>query len=197
MKYTELDMKYYDCVFVFIILHAKYVLTSKFYAVEINKYQIITLRKSNLLCATVFYDLWPVWLCHIIIDVRLYMKCLIFLSDFNRTKLISSTSNLKFLGLKIDNTLTRKGHIEMIVPKVSAACFAVTAVKPFMSRDTLMMIYYSYFHSMMNYGLIFWRNSSYSNSISKLQKRIMRIIMGAGTRDSCTELFKILKVLPL
>jgi hypothetical protein len=85
----------------------------------------------------------------------------------------------------------------MIVPKLSAACFAVRAVKPFVSQDTLMMICYSYFHSILNYGLIFWGNSSYSNGIFKLQKRIIRIIMGAGTRDSCRELFKILKVLPL
>jgi hypothetical protein len=53
-------------------------------------------------------------------------------------KLISSTSKLTILGLITDNTLTRKGHIKMIVPKLSAACFAV---KPFVSRDTLMMIY--------------------------------------------------------
>ena len=85
----------------------------------------------------------------------------------------------------------------MIVPKLSAACFAVRAIKPFVSRDTLMMIYYSYFHSIMNYGLIFWGNSSYSNSIFKLQNRIIRIIMGTGNRYSCRELFKILKFLPL
>jgi hypothetical protein len=36
----------------------------------------------------------------------------------------------------------------------------------------------------MNYGLTFWGNSSYSNSILKLQKRIIRIIMGAGIKDS-------------
>jgi hypothetical protein len=107
-------------------------------------------------------------------------------------KIVSSTSNLKFLVLIIDNTLTWKGHIEMIVPKLSAACFAVRAVKPFVSWDTLMIYYY--FHSIMNYGLIFWGNSSYSNSIFTLQKRIIRIIMGTGTRDSCRELFKILKV---
>jgi hypothetical protein len=69
-------------------------------------------------------------------------------------KLIYSTSNLKFLGLIIDNTLTWKGHIEMIVPKLSAACFTVRAVKSLVSRDTLMI--YSYFRSIMNYGLIFW-----------------------------------------
>jgi hypothetical protein len=85
----------------------------------------------------------------------------------------------------------------MVVPTLSAACFAVRVFNPFMSQYTLMMIYYSYFHSIMNYGLIFWGNSSYSNSIFKLQKRIITTIIGAVTRDSCRELFKILKVLPL
>ena len=50
---------------------------------------------------------------------------------------------------------------------------------------------------MMNYGLIFWENSSYSNSIFKIQQRIIGIIMGTGTRYSYRELFKILNILPL
>jgi hypothetical protein len=49
----------------------------------------------------------------------------------------------------------------------------------------------------MTYGLIFWGNSSHSGNIFKLQKRIVRIIMGTGPRDSCIELFKVLKTLPV
>jgi len=59
------------------------------------------------------------------------------------------------------------------------------------------MIYYSYFQSVMNCGLIFRENSSYSNSIFKIQQRIIRIIMGTETRHYCRELFKILNILPL
>jgi hypothetical protein len=99
-------------------------------------------------------------------------------------KLISNTSTLKFLGLIIDDMLTWKSHIEMIVPKLSAACFTITDVAPYMTCDILKMMNSSYFHPIMNNGLTFWGNSSYSNSILKLQKRIIRIIMGAGTRDS-------------
>jgi len=58
------------------------------------------------------------------------------------------------------------------------------------------MVYYSYFHSIMMYGLIFWGNSHYSN-IFRLQKRIIRIIVGIRGRDSCREHFKKLKILPL
>jgi len=59
------------------------------------------------------------------------------------------------------------------------------------------MVYYSYFYSIMTYGLIFWGNSHYSNVIFRLQKRIIRIIVGISGRDSCREHFKKLKILPL
>jgi hypothetical protein len=59
------------------------------------------------------------------------------------------------------------------------------------------MVYYSYFHSIMTYRLIFWRNSHYSGIIFRLQKRIIRIIVGIRGRDSCREYFKKLKILQL
>jgi hypothetical protein len=49
----------------------------------------------------------------------------------------------------------------------------------------------------MTYGLIFWGNSHHSNIIFRLQKRIIRIIVGIRGRDSCRENFKNLKILPL
>ena len=66
-----------------------------------------------------------------------------------------------------------------------------------LSQDTLKMVYYSYFHSIMNYGLIFWGNSSYSTNIFRLHKEVIRIIMGCRSRDSCKEWIKKLKILPL
>jgi len=70
-------------------------------------------------------------------------------------------------------------------------------VKPFLSQDSLRMVYYSYFHSVLTYGLIFWGNSYYSNIIFRLQKRNIRIIVGIRGRDSGREHFKKLKILPL
>jgi hypothetical protein len=59
------------------------------------------------------------------------------------------------------------------------------------------MVYYSYFHSVMAYGVIFWGNSHYSNIIFRLQKRIIRINVGIRGRDLWREHFKKLKILPL
>jgi hypothetical protein len=48
----------------------------------------------------------------------------------------------------------------------------------------------------MSYGIIFWGNSSYSDNIFKLQKRVIKIITNSRTRDSCKGLFKKLDILP-
>jgi hypothetical protein len=49
--------------------------------------------------------------------------------------------------------------MDMITPKLSQVCYIVRVVKLFLSRDTLKMIYYDYFHSVMTCGVIFWGNS--------------------------------------
>ena len=95
----------------------------------------------------------------------------------------SNITNIKFLGIKTDNTLMLKSHTEMLIQKFSVACFAVSAIKPFVMQDALKKVYHSYFHSIINYVIIFTGNSSYSTRIFKLQKRNIRIIMGVGIRD--------------
>jgi len=72
---------------------------------------------------------------------------------------IANVHNTKFLGLTLDNTLFFRAHIDTIIPKLSSASFALRVVKPFLSQDSLKMLYCSYFHSVMTYGLIFWGNS--------------------------------------
>jgi len=79
-------------------------------------------------------------------------------TDFNimhENKKIPNVYNTKFLGLMLDNTLSWKTHIDTILPKLSSASFALRVVKPFLSQDSLKMVYYSYFHSVMTYRLIF------------------------------------------
>ena len=58
-----------------------------------------------------------------------------------------------------------------------------------MSLDVMKMIYYSYIHSVISYGIIFWGNSHLSDNIFKIQKRI-RVITNSGRHDSCRDLHK-------
>jgi hypothetical protein len=91
---------------------------------------------------------------------------------------IANTSNTKFLGLPLDNSFSWKNHIDTIVSKLSSACFTVRAVMPFLSQESLRMVYFSYFHFIMAYGLVFSVNSYHSNTVFKLQKRIISIMVG-------------------
>jgi len=50
------------------------------------------------------------------------------------------------------------------------------------------MVYCFYFHSIMNYGLIFWGNSSHNIEIFKIQKHIVRNMTECRSRDMCTDL---------
>jgi len=47
---------------------------------------------------------------------------------------ITYDNNMMFLSIKIDNTLSRKSHIDMIITKFSTACFAIRMVKPLISQ---------------------------------------------------------------
>ena len=90
-----------------------------------------------------------------------------------------------------------KDHVDVLSKKLNKACYALRSIKPLLSTDTLRMIYFSYVHSIMLYGIIFWGNSHLINSVFKIQRRIIRIITNTGSRDSCRELFKQLQILPL
>ena len=112
-------------------------------------------------------------------------------------KMILQTNFVKFFGITIDNTLSWKEHIDTITPKLNKACYIIRRTKMYLSNDALKMVYYAFFNSVMSYGLIFWGNSNKSKCVFKLQKRAIRIIMGARNNDSCREFFKIPKILPL
>jgi hypothetical protein len=110
--------------------------------------------------------------------------------------IITNINSTRFLGLIIDSMLSWKDHIVELTSKLNKACYVIRAIKPFMSLDVLKKIYFSYVHSVMSYGIIFWGNSHYSESIFKIQKRI-RIITNTGRCDSCRQLYEQLQILPL
>jgi hypothetical protein len=61
----------------------------------------------------------------------------------HNNKIISNTSNLEFLGIIIDNTLSWKIHKDTIAPKLIQACYIIRRTKPYLSRDVLKVIYVS------------------------------------------------------
>jgi hypothetical protein len=110
---------------------------------------------------------------------------------------ITTISNNKFLGIYINDTINWKHHIEYVLPKLSAACYAIRIITPYTSLESLKIVYYSNFNSIINYGLPFWGFSSHDKKVFIIQKRIVRIMMGCRKKVSCRNLFRKLKILPL
>jgi len=116
--------------------------------------------------------------------------------DHNNTT-ISEVPNTKFLGMQIDNHLNWKCHIDQILPKLSTVSFVIRQLFYILDSETLRIAYFSYFHSIIRYGIIFWGNATDSCKVFRLQKRVIRIMSGARPRASCRGLFKKLEILPV
>jgi hypothetical protein len=80
---------------------------------------------------------------------------------------------------------------------MSSACYAVRSMYHFSSLTMLKMIYFAYLHSVMEYGIIFWGNSTESKRLFQLQKKIIRIMTGSEPGSSCKPLFQSLEILTL
>jgi hypothetical protein len=52
-------------------------------------------------------------------------------------KIKSHNTNLKFLGLVIENTVSWKSYVEMITLKQNQACFMIRITRSILSRITL------------------------------------------------------------
>jgi hypothetical protein len=65
---------------------------------------------------------------------------------------ISNNFNVSLLGLRIENYLTWKDHMDELVVKLNKSCFAVQSVKSILSLETLNTVYYSYVHYILYYG---------------------------------------------
>jgi len=100
------------------------------------------------------------------------------------------------LGLTIDTTLTWKHYISELTTRLNKARYAIRSIKPFMSLDVLRSAYFSYAHSIISYGIIFWGNSSHSEEMFKVQKKIIRIIMNLSKNASSRQTFRELNILP-
>ena len=69
---------------------------------------------------------------------------------------ISSSTETKFLGLIINETLSWNQHIDQIATKLCSACYALRNLKHIVPQTTLRTTYYAYIHSILSYNIIFW-----------------------------------------
>ena len=122
----------------------------------------------------------------------------IFKLEINNNQITESDS-VKYLGVIIDNKLIWKTHIEYICSKIAKGSWAVTRLKKYVSKQTLIKIYYSMIYSLLTYCIITWGSASKTTlmPLVKLQKRIVRTIGGCDYCDHTEPIFQEMKLLTL
>jgi hypothetical protein len=96
----------------------------------------------------------------------------------HQDKLLKEISHTKFLGLELDKNINWNNHIQKILPRLSSACYVIRRMSLFCNLTTLKMIYFAYFHLIIEFGIIFWGILVESKKILIQQKRIIRAMTG-------------------
>ena len=92
-------------------------------------------------------------------------------------KWLYPTDNVRYLGIKIDENLNWKQHIEHILTKLNRANALLFKIRNFVKPKTLRTIYFAIFESHLNHANLVWgQNVNAMQRISTLQKKAIRII---------------------
>ena len=132
--------------------------------------------------------------------VMLYSNTL-FPSDISEiyinNTIIEYASNVRFLGLIIDDKLKFKNHIDLIAEKISKNAGVLYKLSQIVPHQTLISVYRSFVECYLNYCTIIFGNA-YQCHIRRLetsQKKCIRIIANQPPLSHTEPLFSELKLL--
>ena len=118
----------------------------------------------------------------------------VFTFDFESTQIVSCEQT-KFLGVITDAMLSWNDHMNAVVKSINTACFAIVRLRDALDRSALLSVYYALVHSYLNYAICLWGSATNINRVFVSQKRIIRLIFGLNSRDSCRSYFKMFRIL--
>ena len=110
---------------------------------------------------------------------------------------INRCSTNKFLGVKINERLDWKDHINYITDKISKSSGVINKLSKVFDEEVLTMLYYSLVYPYLTYCNLIWGNA-YSTHISRLitlQKRIIRILSFSDRIAHTQPIFRRLKII--
>lgn len=108
---------------------------------------------------------------------------------------IEFVNEFNFLGVIIDRNLTWKPHISNIKNKLCKVTAIMNKLKHILPRATLLTLYNTTFLPYLNYGILIW--GSFYEALTKIQKRVVRIITQAKYNAHTDPIFKQLRILKL
>ena len=110
---------------------------------------------------------------------------------------IAYSSELKFLGLFITETLAWHAQIHSLCASLSKSYYMIKSLRNVTSTQMIWSTYFAYFQSRLRYGIMFWGGDWKSIKIFWLQKKVIRLITGVYKRESRRPIFRKYQILTL
>ena len=106
------------------------------------------------------------------------------------------SDSAKYLGVIIDSNLKWESHINSVCQKLARANGALSKIRYYISRDTLLSLYYALFHSHLSYAASVWAlNETSTTRILYLQKKAVRLMSFSDYNAHSGPLFVQLRIL--
>ena len=86
---------------------------------------------------------------------------------------IAYSSELKFLGLFITETLAWHAQIHSLCASLSKSYYMIKSLRNVTSTQMIWSTYFAYFQSRLRYGIMFWGGDGKSIKIFWLQKKVI------------------------
>ena len=92
---------------------------------------------------------------------------------------------MKFLGAMADENLTWNDHIHILENTLSKTIGLLYRSKPYLDKSTMTTLYFSLFHSYLNYGNVAWASTTKSKlKIASQQRQAVNAIPKSLTLES-------------
>ena len=114
-------------------------------------------------------------------------------------EVIKQTQDIKFLGVYYDPKLTFKNHCQYLTRRLASLSSLFHRIKDFTPTNVRKLLYHAHVSSILNYCNIIWANTyeAHLDTVTKMQKRIIRNVTRSAFRDHTAPLFKSTGILPM
>ena len=113
-------------------------------------------------------------------------------------KKITPCTSVKYLGIFIDCHLNWHKHKVELSTKLSRAVGMLSKIRYYVKKETIHMIYYGIFSSILTYGSQIWgQQNVITKKLQILQNKALRIMHFQPPRTTATPLFKSSNILKL
>jgi len=118
--------------------------------------------------------------------------------SFNKLSL-ECTAETTFLGIHVTETLKWNSHVQSLANKLRKVSFMIKSSKGILSPYVIQSVYFTKSQALLWCGILSWVGigGELNIRIFRIQKRMIRSMVGVSSRTSCRQFFKDLNILTL